>query len=387
MTELVVHQSTELSIVAEQQTFTPAQRTALSHIGVENATDADIEVFFHVVKRTGLDPFARQIYMIGRNSKMWDPRTKQERWITKFTIQTGIDGYRLIGRRAANAAGATLSVKPVQWAHKDGGWRDVWMGEWGQPVAARVTILRSGEEFTATALFDEYKQTTKQGELTQMWRQRPAGQIGKCAEALAWRMAFPQDLSGIYVEEEMQQADSIRIVQGDVHPTAKDQVRAAIGHQTSGSDEETTRQPLPSDQSSEQPSEPEDNPEGITSSQSKKLHASFNELGITARPERLAYASKVVGRELKTSNEMTKTEASQVIEALVVDLEAKSAETPPDTDALWEQIVAAAGNHGMSRWDVETDFAQANDDTKPVDASVHQLEAYLKVLTTGEATN
>ena len=41
-----------------------------------------------------------------------------------------------------------------------------------------------------------------------MWAQRPAGQIAKCAESLAWRMAFPQDLARIYTEEEMSQADN-----------------------------------------------------------------------------------------------------------------------------------------------------------------------------------
>jgi phage recombination protein Bet len=280
MTEVVLHQSTELSIVHDQQSFTPAQRTALAHIGVENATDADVQVFFHVVKRTGLDPFARQIYMIGRKSQ----------GTVKQTIQTGIDGYRLIGRRAANAAGATLSLKPVQWAHKDGGWRDVWMNQWGLPVAARVTIVRSGEEFTATALFDEYKQTKFDGGLTQMWNQRPAGQIAKCAEALAWRMAFPQDLSGIYVDEEMHQADVVRPAQVAAPRTAKDAVRAAVAAPAGPPHQE---EPL--------------NPDGISPAQTKKLHASFGELGITEREDRLAYASKIIDRPLESSSALVRS--------------------------------------------------------------------------------
>lgn len=166
----------------------------LQHIGVDGAGESDLNVFFHQCKRTGLDPFARQIYMIARKGKQ--------------TIQTGIDGYRLIGRRAADRAGDLITVHPPQWAHPDGGWRDVWMPAWGNPVGARVTIERNGSPFTATALFDEYKQTKYNGGLTAMWTQRPAGQIAKCAEAAAWRMAFPQDLSGIYTDEEMGQADN-----------------------------------------------------------------------------------------------------------------------------------------------------------------------------------
>lgn len=199
MSDIVVHQTqTTLAIQPEQTRFTDQQVTMLRHIGVEKAKDADLQVFFHQCQRTGLDPFARQIYMIERWSKEGP----------KYTIQTGIDGYRLIGRRAAQASKETISVKQPLWAHPDGGWRDVWLPAWGTPGAAKVTILRGGEEFTAVSLFDEYKQTKRDGGLTQMWAQRPAGQIAKCAEALAWRMAFPQDLAGIYTDTEMEQADN-----------------------------------------------------------------------------------------------------------------------------------------------------------------------------------
>jgi len=208
-TELVAHggASTDLTIDPDQSSFTSQQVAVLQHIGVENASEGDLAVFFHVVKRTGLDPFARQIYMIGRNSNVKDDRTNQWVKVVKWTIQTGIDGYRLIGRRAADVRRETISVSAPEWCTEDGEWRPVWRSAWGWPVAARVTIHRSGSPFTAVALFDEYKQTKRDGGLTQMWEQRPAGQIAKCAEALAWRTAFPQDLAGIYVEDEMQQAD------------------------------------------------------------------------------------------------------------------------------------------------------------------------------------
>ena len=189
---------TTLAISQEQSSFTPEQVTMLRHIGVEKATQADLDVFFHQCKRTGLDPFARQIYMIERWSKDG----------AKYTIQTGIDGYRLIGRRSADRAGETISIGQPMWAHPENGWQELWLPAWGTPAASKVTITRNGQEFTAIALFDEYKQTKRDGSLTQMWAQRPAGQIAKCAEALAWRMAFPQDLAGIYTDTEMDQASN-----------------------------------------------------------------------------------------------------------------------------------------------------------------------------------
>lgn len=201
MNEVAIRQAppvTTLAISESQTQFSEQQVTMLRHIGLEKAGEADLGVFFHQCKRTGLDPFARQIYMIERWSKDG----------AKFTIQTGIDGFRLIGRRAADRSKDSISLKPPQWAHPDGSWRDVWIEAWGNPVGARVTIERGGQPFTAVALFDEYKQTKRDGGLTSMWAQRPAGQIAKCAEALAWRMGFPQDLAGIYTDDEMGQADN-----------------------------------------------------------------------------------------------------------------------------------------------------------------------------------
>lgn len=37
-----------------------------------------------------------------------------------------------------------------------------------------------------------------------MWRQRPHGQLEKCAEALALRRAFPDEIDKLYTDEEMQ---------------------------------------------------------------------------------------------------------------------------------------------------------------------------------------
>ena len=177
-TDLTTYQPSGLAIAPEQTRFTDEQRAVLAHMGVEDAPDADLSVFMHVCQRTGLDPFARQIHMIGRNSK--NQRTQQ--WETKYTIQTGIDGYRVVGHRAADRTRTRVSLTAPEWAHEDGSWRPVWSKGWGNPVAARVTILRDGDPYTAVALFDEYAQTKRDGGLTSMWAQRPAGQLAKCAE-------------------------------------------------------------------------------------------------------------------------------------------------------------------------------------------------------------
>lgn len=184
--------NTELTIKEDQTGFDAKQVAALHQLGMKDAQPADLAVFFHQCQRTGLDPFARQIYMI-------------ERWTKdgpKQTIQTGIDGFRLIARRATDRNRGTLSISQPYFAGRDGVWRDFWPFD-EPPVAAKVMVKRDGGEFPAVAMFREYAGTTKSGQLTRMWAEKPAVMIGKCAEALALRKAFPLDLSGLYTADEI----------------------------------------------------------------------------------------------------------------------------------------------------------------------------------------
>jgi len=203
----------ELVIELTQTSWSPQQVAALRQLGVDAAADGDLSVFFHVCNRTGLDPFARQIYMIGRNSK--NMRTNQ--WETKYTIQTGIDGFRLIARRASDRARTTLGYEDTVWCGDDGQWTDVWLSD-KPPRAAKLAVIRDGQRYPAVALMSEYMGTDKQGNPTRMWQTKGALMLAKCAEALALRKAFPQDLSGLYTADEMQQSNNETPQQQQVAP-------------------------------------------------------------------------------------------------------------------------------------------------------------------------
>lgn len=202
-TEIATSAGSALAIASDQTNFTPQQVAALKQLGVDEATDGDLQVFFHQCQRTGLDPFARQIYMIGRRQKEWNPRTREETWSTKYTIQTGIDGFRLIASRTGQLDG----YEDTLWCGQDGKWTDVWLKR-EAPAASKVTVIRNGARYPAVALFTEYAGLTNKGELTKMWREKGALMLAKCAEALALRKAFPQDLSGLHTSDEMQQANN-----------------------------------------------------------------------------------------------------------------------------------------------------------------------------------
>lgn len=214
MTTDIAHQGgSELVLSAEQTFWTDNQRAALAQIGVQKASDADLAVFFHQSQRTGLDPFAKQIYMIERKGKQ--------------TIQTGIDGFRLIARRTIDRTKEGFGYRPTLWCGRDGQWRDVWLDS-EPPAAAKVVVVRGGQEFDAIALFDSYAGKKYDGNLNAMWSTQGAHMIAKCAEALALRKAFPQDLSGLYTSDEMAQADNSQVVSSQVQRPRTTQQRQQV---------------------------------------------------------------------------------------------------------------------------------------------------------------
>lgn len=169
------------------------------------ASDQELALYLMQCQRTGLDPFAKQIYLIGR----WDTRLGRE----VHSLQVSIDGARLIAQRSNEYAGQTS----VYWCGDDGVWKDIWLTK-DKPRAAKVGVYRKGfvEPLYAVALWDSYAQTKKDGSLTEMWNKFSSLMLGKVAEMLALRRAFPMELSGLYSSEEMDQASKVDAIPAQV---------------------------------------------------------------------------------------------------------------------------------------------------------------------------
>jgi phage recombination protein Bet len=327
MTTDVQTANTELAIRGDQTGFDEAQKEAiLAQLGVDDAPDADVRIFFHQAKRTGLDPFAKQIHMIGRYTKVKSRENGREveRYVTRYTIQTGIEGYRLIADRAAYERGDVVEFEGPFWCGEDMQWHDAWPKSKGTPEAAKFVVVKNGKPVVGVCHFDEYVQTYKKDGNeypNSTWSKMPRNQLAKCAEAAALRRAYPNDLSGIHLEDAAVIIDQEGNVERSAPPrrargTGGLRDAAAAAQQpddTDPVDAEVVPDPEPDDGTSGEAGAdgnwtPEARRKGLN-----RMHQLFGkgDLPKDDREDRLIVTSHIIGRPVTSSNELTDAEIAR----------------------------------------------------------------------------
>jgi phage recombination protein Bet len=167
--------------------YTPDEVKLIKSQIAPKANDNELKLFLYQCQRTGLDPLTRQIYCIHRWTKDGD----------KMTVQTSIDGFRVIAERSGVYAGQS---------------EPEFMEDGGKLKCCKVRVYKFNgnnryEAAVGVAYWDEYVQMGKDSKPSGLWAKMPHTMLSKVAEALALRKAFPQDLSGLYTADEMQQAE------------------------------------------------------------------------------------------------------------------------------------------------------------------------------------
>lgn len=162
----------------EISSLTEEQVNLLKRTICKEATNDELSLFLHACNRTKLDPFMKQIYAVQRGNVM--------------TIQTGIDGYRLIAERTGNY----MPGKEPSFAYDSNNYLVS-----ATSYVKKMDSKGDWHEIACTAFLKEYEGNGMG------WKKMPHIMLAKVAEAAALRKAFPADLSGFYTSEEMEQAD------------------------------------------------------------------------------------------------------------------------------------------------------------------------------------
>ncbi|MBK8202400.1 MAG: phage recombination protein Bet [Bdellovibrionales bacterium] len=178
----------EIAVLETKDLLSQGDLAVLRNSKFKGFTDDEISYARSVCSHLQLNPILRQIHFVKRKDHSDGTYT--------VTVQVGIDGFRLAVERMGRYVGrddGIFKYKPK--THT--------------PIKANVTVYKIVDgirvPYTASARWEEYYpgDQAKEGF---MWRKMPHGQLAKCAEALALRKAFPQELSALRTDEEMAQA-------------------------------------------------------------------------------------------------------------------------------------------------------------------------------------
>jgi phage recombination protein Bet len=200
---------------SEEPFFTEEQQKIIRDSYLNGATQAEASMLMEVAKALRLSPLKRHICFVKRSTK--DYRTQQYKDV--WSHQVTIDGFRYIAERTGRYDGQD---EP-----------EFEEGATG-PMTCTVRVYKKGisRPFVGKVWWEEYVQTNGKGEVTNMWARGKHFMLAKCAEAVALRKAFPEDLAGAYTPEEMAR-DEKEVNEAPVNVAPKsgpEAVRAALAN-------------------------------------------------------------------------------------------------------------------------------------------------------------
>ena len=177
-----VTQSTALAVqppadLASPGDFGEEHKRIVRDFFCAGASPAEFEVLWAGARARRLDPVRRQVHFVSRpdmdGRKVW-------------SSQVSIDGFRSIAEASGKYDGQ--DEPEFETDERDG------------VVLARVKVYRKdiGRPFVGVARWIEFAQLKTNGDPTRMWAKMPWHMLAKCAEALALRKAFPEELAGLY---------------------------------------------------------------------------------------------------------------------------------------------------------------------------------------------
>ena len=156
--------------------ITKEDKSLLLATVAKGATESEFQMFWEFCKSTGLNPFKKEIWFI---------KTSQG-----VQMMTGINGFLTIANKHPQFDGMTVKIDEQD----------------GKLVSATCTVYRKDRKYPseATVYYSEYAKNSP------IWRTMPRMMLQKVAKSVALREAFPQELNGMYTQEEMPPEYSIQ---------------------------------------------------------------------------------------------------------------------------------------------------------------------------------
>jgi phage recombination protein Bet len=172
--------------------------------GSGGASDADVMGFMALCKARGLNPLARDAYLVKYGDGPASTIVSKDYYVRTATKKETFRGFRagvVVVTRNGDMEYREGSLVGGQTERLVGGWAEVHDARWEMPVKAVVGI-------------DEY------GTGKSMWKTKPATMIRKVALVQALREAYPGEFAGLYDAAEMGDRGTpiIEIAPQDVEP-------------------------------------------------------------------------------------------------------------------------------------------------------------------------
>lgn len=170
--------------------------------GGGNVSNEEAFMFINLCRYRHLNPFTREVYLIKYGDRQ------------AATMVVGKDVHLKRAKRHPEFAGLQAGII-IQGA--DGGCYDR-EGTFYNPETerlvggwARVKIHGWDVDLYNSVNLSEYVGKKANGEINGQWSSKPATMIRKVAIVQALREAFPEDTAGMYVQEEIPEAQAVRL--------------------------------------------------------------------------------------------------------------------------------------------------------------------------------
>lgn len=173
------------------------------------ATDQEAYTFLQLCKAQSLNPFLREAYLIKYGSEAASIVVGKETFTKRADRLPQYNGFK--AGLILLSGGAVVYREGSFYADGEtllGGWAEVYRTDRTIPYRNEVKI-------------EEYQGRNKVGEITKMWREKPATMIRKVPLMQSLREAFPDEFGGMYGAEEISAVDAAALPVYEVgkHPS------------------------------------------------------------------------------------------------------------------------------------------------------------------------